>query len=414
MRATDCLVLILGGGKGTRLFPLTLERSKPAINFAGKYRLIDIPVSNGINSGFNKIFVLTQFLSASLHEHIMHTYRFDNFSKGFVEILSAEQNHKSSEWFHGTADAVRRVMRHLRYMPQEYVLILSGDHLYQMDYRDLLRFHLNKNADVTIASILVDAEEASRMGVIDCLDSGRVKRLIEKPQHLGRLKIKPEMKGGKKSYCSSMGIYLFKRDVLFDILSTTKAEDFGKHILPMLIKRDKAVYSYKFKGYWRDVGTIKSYYEASMDLISKKPKFNFFNEKRPVFTRARFLPPSEIIDSHCVNTLIADGCRIKKTKIENSIIGLRTKIMGGSKIKNSIIIGNNYYQRRIKGELMKPYIGKGVVIERAIVGKNVTIGNFCRITDKRGSADIDRDLFCVRDGITILKRGVSIKPRTVI
>lgn len=243
MDIPDCLVLILGGGRGARLFPLTLERSKPAIGFAGKYRLIDIPVSNCINSGFNKIFVLTQFLSASLHAHIMHTYRFDNFSKGFVEILSAEQSQKSSEWFHGPADAVRQVLNHLRNMPQEYVLILSGDHLYKMDYRKMVAFHIKKDADVTVASIFVNEDEAARMGVLDCTASGRLRRIIEKPANVKRLKIKSKNKNKTKTllnqYYVSMGIYLFKKDVLFDILLSTKDADFGSHILPWMLKKKK-------------------------------------------------------------------------------------------------------------------------------------------------------------------------------
>ncbi|MBU4304932.1 MAG: glucose-1-phosphate adenylyltransferase [Candidatus Omnitrophica bacterium] len=418
MKNPDCLVLILGGGRGTRLFPLTLERSKPAIGFGGKYRLIDIPVSNCINSGYNKIFVLTQFLSASLHGHIMHTYRFDNFSKGFVEILSAEQSHKSSSWFEGTADAVRHVLRHLRYMPQEYVLILSGDHLYKMDYREMMSFHVKNNADVTIASIAVDEKEASRMGVLDCAASGRLKRIVEKPENPARLRVKARtIKGAGKSakyYNASMGIYLFKKDVLFDILTKTKTADFGKHILPMLVKKDRRVYSFEFHGYWRDVGTISSYYEASMDLLGETPKFNLFDEGAALVTRARFLPPTKIADSHLVNSLIADGCQIRKAVIENSVIGLRSRIMDNTTIKDSIVIGNDYYQARSEGKMSRPHIGEGVIIERAIVDKNVTIGSFCQITDKRNAADRDGDLYYIRDGITIIRRGVVMPPHMVI
>lgn len=415
MNSTDCLVLILSGGRGRRLFPLTLERSKPAIGFAGKYRLIDIPISNCINSGFNKIFILTQFLSASLHSHILHTYQFDNFSRGFVEILSAEQSHKVFEWFHGTADAVRRVLRHLRDMPQENILILSSDHLYKMDYRQLLKFHLEKNAEVTISSIPVDENEALRMGILECATTNQVRKIIEKPKSLIQLKnVKPvSTEKSKKSYLASMGIYLFKKEVLFNILTQTKEQDFGEGILPLAIKKYK-VYAFKFKGYWQDIGTIKSYYQASLDLISKNPHFEIFNEYWPLLTRARFLPPSKIIDSQIVNTLISDGCQIEKAKIENSIIGLRSRIMKNTQIKDSIIIGNDYYQKKSQDKRLKPYIGRGVLIERAIVDKNVTIGDFCRITSKENSKNKDADFYYIRDGIVIIRRGVVLKPYTMI
>jgi len=418
MQLSDCLVLILGGGRGERLFPLTLERSKPAIGFAGKYRLIDIPVSNCINSGFNKVYVLTQFLSASLHGHIMHTYRFDNFSKGFVEILSAEQSHKSSEWFQGTADAVRRVMRHLCHIPQEYVLILSGDHLYKMDYRKLISFHQAKNADVTVASLYVDEHDAARMGVLDCLPSGRLQRIIEKPSDVRRLKMKTKTvitaQGKQQEYCASMGIYLFNKQVLFDALTRTKGDDFGKHILPSLAKKGAKIFAYDFQGYWRDIGTIKSYYEASMDLLSPHSQFDLFNERWPLFTRARFLPPSKIVDSTLTKTLISDGCQITKATIENSIIGLRSLIMDNTKIRDSVIIGNDYYQIESEEKMVKPFIGKGVIIERAIVDKNVTIGDFCHITDKSRAANMDGEMYYVRDGITVIRRGAVLPPHSIL
>ncbi len=413
-----CSVLILGGGRGTRLFPLTLERSKPAIGFAGKYRLIDIPVSNSINSGYNKIFVLTQFLSASLHGHLMHTYRFDNFSKGFVEILSAEQSHKSSEWFQGTADAVRCVLRHLRYMPEQHVLILSGDHLYRMDYRKMVDYHIQKNAEVTVSSIFVDENEASRMGIIDVSSSGRLKRVIEKPANVKKLKVKSkEMKIDgcvKKQYCASMGIYLFKKDVLFNILSTTKSADFGKHILPLLVKNNAKVYAYDFKDYWRDIGTIKSYYDASMDLLADKPGFDLFDSEMPLLTRARLLPPNKIIESKILRTIISEGCIIKKATIENSIIGLRSYVKDNAIIKNSVIMGNDYYSDPLNKDHSTAYIGKGVILERTIVDKNVTIGDYTQITDKRNHKDMDGDLYYIRDGVTIVRRGVTIPPHSII
>lgn len=415
---SGCAVLILGGGRGTRLFPLTLERSKPAIGFAGKYRLIDIPVSNSINSGYNKIFVLTQFLSASLHGHLMHTYRFDNFSKGFVEILSAEQSHKSSEWFQGTADAVRCVLRHLRYMPEKHVLILSGDHLYRMDYRKMFDYHAQKNAEVTVSSIFVDESEASRMGILDVSSSGRLNRVIEKPVNVNKLKVKHKIVEQSdrvhKLYCASMGIYLFNKDLLFNILSTTKSADFGKHILPLLVKNNAKIFSYEFKDYWRDIGTIKSYYEANMDLLTDKPGFDLFDSNMPLLTRARLLPPSKIIDSKISRTIIAEGCLIKKSTIENSIVGLRSYIKENTIIKNSVIIGNDYYGDPLNDELSTPYIGKGVMMDRAIVDKNVTIGDYTQITNKINHKDMDGDLYYIRDGVTIVRRGVTIPPHSII
>ncbi|MFH1062681.1 MAG: glucose-1-phosphate adenylyltransferase [Candidatus Omnitrophota bacterium] len=415
---SGCSVLILGGGRGTRLFPLTLERSKPAIGFAGKYRLIDIPVSNSINSGYNKIFVLTQFLSASLHGHLMHTYRFDNFSKGFVEILSAEQSHKSSEWFQGTADAVRCVLKHLRYMPEKHVLILSGDHLYKMDYRKMFDYHVQKNAEVTVSSIFVDESDASRMGILDVSSSGRLNRVIEKPVNVNKLKVKyktvEQADKTHKLYCASMGIYLFNKDLLFNVLSTTKSADFGKHILPLLVKNNAKVFSYEFKDYWRDIGTIKSYYEASMDLLTDNPGFDLFDSNMPLLTRARLLPPNKIIDSKIFRTIISEGCLIKKSTIENSIIGLRSYIKDNTIIKNSVIIGNDYYGDPLNKEHSTSYIGKGVIIERAIVDKNVTIGDFTQITDKANHKDMDGDLYYIRDGVTVVRRGVTIPPHSVI
>ena len=415
MKQSDCLAMILGGGRGTRLYPLTLERSKPAIGFAGKYRIIDIPISNCINSGFNKIFVLTQFLSASLHGHIMDSYRFDNFSKGFVEILSAEQSHDSLEWFQGTADAVRRVRRHIRNLPQKNVLILSGDHLYKMDYRKLMASHLKKNADVTVASIYVNERDAPRMGIIDCDESGKVTQLIEKPKKPGELVIESKVKSNDgDEYLASMGIYLFKKDALLKILEDSNADDFGHHILPLLISKKYDVFIHKFKGYWRDIGTVGSYYEASLDLISAKPQFDLFDETWPLFTHARFLPPGKIVNSMVENALVADGGYVKNAKIKNSIIGLRSRIGTDTSINDSIIMGNDYYQAGEGNTLVKPGIGKGVIIERAIVDKNVKIGDGCHISNKQGKADCDYDLYCVRDGITIIRRGVILPEGTII
>ena len=418
MRTDDCLVLILGGGRGTRLFPLTQERSKPAIGFAGKYRLIDIPVSNCINSGYNKIFIITQFLSASLHGHLMQAYRFDHFSRGFVEILSAEQGLDHSEWFQGTADAVRQILRHLRTLPQERILILSGDHLYKMDFRLLEAFHAKAQAEVTIASVLVEAREATRMGLLDCGPNNRVRRMVEKPTSPGRLNLpavnQETGSGVKKFYRASMGIYLFEKSVLIDVLTKTKAEDFGKHVLPGLVKKQRKVFAYDFPGYWVDIGTVKSYYDATMDLLGENPRFELFDEKWPFFTRSRFLPPSKVVDATLRHSFVADGSQISSAHVEHSVIGLRTRIMAGARITRSIIMGNDYYERWIDGGWRRPFIGHRVQIERAIIDKNATIGDNCRITSKEGKPDEEHALYCVKDGITIVRRGAVLKPNTII
>ena len=415
MKGLDCLVLILGGGKGNRLYPLTLERSKPAIGFAGKYRLIDIPISNCINSGFNRIFVLTQFLSASLHGHLMNSYRFDSFSKGFVEILSAEQSHDSVEWFQGTADAVRRVLRHIRNLPQKHILVLSADHLYKMDYRQFMSKHLKSKADVSIASIYVDEKEATRMGIIDCDVLGKITQLIEKPKYPNKLKINSKLVNKKgDQYLASMGVYLFKKEVLLKILKDSDSVDFGKHILPQMIKKKYNVFNYNFKGYWKDIGTVGSYYDASLDLIRKKPQFNLFDATWPLFTPGRFLPPGKIVDSYVENAFLADGCYVQKVRVKNSIIGLRSRIGKDTIINNSIIMGNDYYQSYVGDKLVKPRIGRGVKIERAIVDKNVTIEDGCQIRNKQGAVNCDCELYSVRDGITIIRRGVTLPKGMII
>jgi ADP-glucose pyrophosphorylase len=287
-----------------------------------------------------------------------------------------------------------------------------------MDYRKLISFHQAKGADVTVASLYVDEHEATRMGVLDCAPSGRLLRLVEKPSDVRRLKVKTKSvltgQGKQQHYCASMGIYLFNKNVLFDVLLSTKADDFGKHILPLLVKKDAKVFAYDFQGYWRDIGTIKSYYEASMDLLREHCQFDLFNERWPLFTRARFLPPSKIVDSGLANTLIADGCQITKAEIENSIIGLRSIIKENTKIRDSVIIGNDYYQAESEGKMVKPCIGKGVIIERAIVDKNATIGDFCHITDKSHASNMDGDMYYIRDGITIIRRGAVLPPHSIL
>ena len=414
MKDYDCLVLILGGGRGTRLFPLTLERSKPAIGFAGKYRLIDVPLSNCINSQMNKIFVLTQYLAPSLRRHIFQTYRFDIFSQGFIEILTAEQTQTDFEWYQGTADAVRRSLRHIRSLPFEHALILSGDHLYKMDYREILGFHAEKSADITIASIPIEKKDISRMGILDCQANGRVSALFEKPdkiEDIERFAIKMPGQSPRKSYLASMGVYVFKKDVLIKVLEEIDQADFGRQILPWAIPKFK-VFSYLFDGYWVDIGTIKSYFDASINLTSEKPRFRLFDERWPLFSRPRFLPPTKIIKSTVQNSIISDGGQIYDAQISNSVIGVRSIIKKQASIRESVIMGNDYYEAKLEGRISLPYIGRSVAIRRAIVDKNVTIGDFSKIGYKRYHKNVDHKLYYVRDGIVIIPRSAVIPPKS--
>ncbi len=414
MKINNCLVLILGGGRGTRLFPLTLERSKPAIGFAGKYRLIDVPLSNCINSQLHNIFVLTQYLATSLRRHISQTYRFDIFSKGFIETLAAEQTQTNFEWFQGTADAVRRSLRHIRRLPHENILILSGDHLYKMDYREILSFHQEKDADITIASVPIEKKEISRMGILNCRSNGRIINLLEKPdknQNLESFKIKVKQQSLRKSFLASMGVYVFKKEVLLKMLETTDGADFGKQLLPLAIANHK-VFSYMFDGYWVDIGTIKSYFDASINLISEKPRFKLFDEKWPLFSHPRFLPPTKITNSNIKDSIISDGGQILEAKINRSIVGLRSIIKKNVTINDSVIMGNDYYERKLVNRINRPSIGKDTMIKKAIIDKNVTIGDYCKIGYKRYKKDIDNPKFYVRGGVVIIPRGVVIPSKS--
>ncbi len=349
------IALILGGGRGTRLSPLTKIRAKPAVPLAGKYRLIDIPISNCINSNINRIFVLTQFLSVSLHRHIRQTYRFDNFSGGFVELLAAQQTMEGgTDWYQGTADAVRKNLRHLDQQNLKYVLILSGDQLYRMDYMDMLRTHLDNKADVTIAAIPVDRKLAPSLGVMRCDESGRVEGFLEKPQtdrEIDMVRTAPEwidargIESRGRDCLASMGLYIFNRDLLFDVLNKTTYEDFGKEVFPAAI-RSRRVQVHLFDDYWEDIGTIKAFYEANLSLANPNPPFDLVCPQAPVYSRARFLPPSLMSGATIRDSLIADGCRIGKgTVIENSVIGLRCVIGEGVTIKDTIIMGPTITKR---------------------------------------------------------------------
>ncbi|APZ94556.1 glucose-1-phosphate adenylyltransferase [Fuerstiella marisgermanici] len=413
-----CISLILGGGKGTRLLPLTQYRSKPAVPIGGKYRLIDVPISNCIHSDLNRIYVLTQFNSISLHRHIRQTYNFDLFSNGFVEILAAQQTPGETDWYQGTADAVRKQMRFLKQPGLKHVLILSGDQLYRMDYRQMLNTHLKSNADVTISTIPVNAQDARGFGIMQLDDGGKVVDFVEKPQDddaLNKVRTPADwidahgVRAKGREYLASMGIYLFDRDLLVDLLESSDHDDFGKHIFPMAIKHHH-VQTHLFDDYWEDIGTIKAFFECNLAMASSDAPFRFGDHKHPIFTRPRFLPSTRFDNCEVKGSLIADGCTIGPgSKIENSVIGMRTTIGSNVTIRNSAIMGADYYvhDHSAPGECIG--IGDNVVIDGALVDKNVYIGNGARIVSADAPpGDGDYDSIAVSDGIAVVRKRSAI------
>ncbi len=414
------LALILGGGRGTRLFPLTKIRAKPAVPLAAKYRLIDIPISNCINSGINRVFVLTQFLSNSLHRHIRQTYRFDHFSGGFVELLAAQQTMEGTDWYEGTADAVRKNLTHIDQRGVEHVLILSGDQLYRMDYRDMLRTHVESGADVTIAAIPVHRKEVHALGVMRCDEKGRVTGFLEKPkteQEINMVSMDPawidaqgiESRG--RDCLASMGLYIFNRDLLFDVLDKTSYEDFGKEVFPAAI-RSRKVQVHLFDDYWEDIGTIRAFYEANLQLAQSNPQFDLVNPQAPVYSRPRYLPPAIIEGANIESSLIADGCRIGSgTTIENSVIGLRCLIGENVTIRDSIIMGSDYFDTdaHVQAHLSKGNppvgIGTGSRIIGAILDKNCQVGDNVVVENVSKVDSCDKHSPCIiRDGIPIVMK----------
>lgn len=417
----EVLTFVLGGGRGTRLYPLTKYRSKPAVPIAGKYRLIDIPLSNCLNSGLNHIYVLTQFNSVSLHRHIRRTYVFDPFCDGFVEILAAQQTLTTESWYQGTADAVRQNLRYIDQPGVRYVLILSGDQLYRMDFRRMLETHLRANADVTIGAVPVVRQAASGLGIMRVADDGRVVGFLEKPkseEELEHVRTDPNWLAARgidpqgREFLASMGIYLFNRQRLFDCLEKTPYQDFGKEVFPAAI-RSLRVHVHLFDGYWEDIGTIGSFYEANLRLASQKPPFSLFSAELPIYTRARFLPPSKIEGATVRNSLVADGCQIGPgSVIENSIIGLRSLIGPNVTVRNSIIMGNDFYEPPTAvglGDVPPLGIGAESIIDGAIVDKNCHIGRGVRIVNYAGVRE-GEETPCgmIRDGIVVIPKGAVI------
>lgn len=417
------LSVILGGGVGSRLFPLTKDRSKPAVPIGGKYRLIDIPISNCLNSGVRRMFVLTQYNSASLNQHIANTYQFDIFSSGFVNLMAAEQTPSSSDWFQGTADAVRQIMHHLDAHDYDYVLILSGDQLYQMDFEELAKYHISQKADLTIATIPVDSRDAPGFGIMKVDEKGMINSFVEKPatEELGEWASDVDKKYSDegKHYLASMGIYIFNKKLLKRLFAEAPdATDFGKDFIPTCINEEKTtVASFAFGGYWTDIGTIRSFFEANIELTDTVPKFNLFDNQKIVYTRGRMLPPSKVFGTRFFKAVVAEGCIIHAEKIERSVIGLRSRIGQNTVITNAVIMGNDQFQSledmmsNTQGTLG---IGQYCVIDHAIVDKDASIGDHCIIKGGEGLADAETEHYTIRDGIIVVKKGAVIPAGTRI
>jgi len=420
----EILSVILGGGAGSRLYPLTASRSKPAVPIAGKYRLVDIPISNCLNCGIGRMFVLTQFNSASLNRHIKNTYHFSAFSKAFVDILAAEQTPDNPTWYQGTADAVRQGLRHIEPFESDYILILSGDQLYQMNFADMLENHKKLGADISIATIPVAQREAPEFGILKS-QAGLITSFIEKPKK----ELLPDwtsdtgelMKAKGRHYLASMGIYIFNRQLLFDILQSefANATDFGKEIIPASIDKYK-VASYQYEGYWTDIGNTYSFFEANLGLTQDLPDFNLFDNDNAIYTRPRMLPPSKISGTTLEKTLVAEGSIINASKIENSVIGIRSRIGHGTTLLSTYMMGSDYYETLPEiaeahlGGFPVLGIGDGCHIRNAILDKNVRIGNNVRINGGNHLENTDHALYTVKDGIVVVKKGAIIPNDFVI
>jgi len=414
----NILAIILGGGQGSRLAPLTESRSKPAVPIAGKYRLVDIPISNCINSDIKRMFVLTQFNSASLNQHIKNTYHFSHFSTAFVDILAAEQTPENPTWFQGTADAVRQCMQHFLNHDFDYALILSGDQLYQMDFNKMIKAHTESGANITIATLPVTAKEAPEFGILKTNDESLITSFIEKPAKEllpdWTSEVSQEMANEGKHYLASMGIYIFNRDLLVRLMSNPDTKDFGKEIIPQAIGNQK-ILSYQYEGYWTDIGNIDSFFEANLGLTDDIPKFNLFDNSSKIYTRARVLPPSKITGATSFDrSVVAEGCIINSTKIEHSVIGIRSRIDEGSVIKNSYLMGNDFYQNleeishNHQEHITNIGIGKRCYINNTIVDKNCRIGNDVHLNGGKHLEDSNTEWYTIKEGIIVIKKGVVI------
>jgi glucose-1-phosphate adenylyltransferase len=415
----DVLTIILGGGRGTRLFPLTHHRSKPAVPIGGKYRLIDIPISNCLHAGLKRIYVLTQFNSASLNRHIAQTYQLDLFSGGFVEVLAAEQTPEGEQWFQGTADAVRRAARHFRDVDAEYYLVLAGDHVYRMDFAELIESHVESGADITIAAQPVTPDDATEMGIFRFGSTGQVIGFEEKPNAERLAEIGASAPPGvpsvphaaDKPFIASMGIYVFSRDVLHDILARDSAVDFGREIIPHALETQR-VHAHLYRGFWADVGTVQSFYDVNLMLTKRGAPFNFFHARRPIYTRPRFLPAARIHACRIDETFVAEGAYLDTCEVTSSIVGIRTSIHRGASVSRSILLGADFYEEQ-SGDIPMG-IGPNAVLDKVIVDKNARIGEGARLVNERGLQNADGDGYYIRSGIIVVPKGGVVKPGTVV
>lgn len=414
----DTLGVIMGGGAGTRLYPLTKLRAKPAVPLAGYYRLIDIPMSNCINSGINRIYVLTQFNSVSLHRHVTRTYQFDSFSGGWVRILAAEQTPGNQSWYQGTADALRKQIFQLQVPEPRNIVILAGDHLYRMDYSLFVQYHESHQADITIAAQPVPAGVAPQLGILKADNDGKITEWQEKPtaEELPAL----ASREGDKPYLASMGIYVFGTQSMVEMLREESGSDFGKHIIPAAIEKGLRVYAYPFEGYWEDIGTIRAFYDANLALAGPEPPFDFFAPEWPIYTRARYLSGSRVLDSTIRRVVLAPGCRIDQAAIADSVIGLRSIVNPGAHLRRVVMMGADYYETIVQLEENQRLgipdigVGHGSVIENAILDKNVRIGHNVVIRNHEGQADQETETYVIRDGLVVVSKGAVIPDSTVI
>ncbi|RXR31267.1 glucose-1-phosphate adenylyltransferase [Flavobacterium piscinae] len=414
----DVLAIILGGGQGSRLYPLTETRSKPAVPIAGKYRLVDIPISNCINSDIKRMFVLTQFNSASLNQHIKNTYHFSYFSTAFVDILAAEQTPDNPTWFQGTADAVRQCMQHFLNHEFDYALILSGDQLYQMDFNEMIDAHQQSGASITIATLPVSAKEAPEFGILKTDENSFISSFIEKPAAdllpQWTSEVSDEMKNDGRHYLASMGIYIFNRELLIDLMKNPDTKDFGKEIIPQAIGKQR-ILSYQYEGYWTDIGNIDSFFEANLGLTDDIPKFNLFDNNSKIYTRARVLPPGKTLGKTTIEkSIVAEGCILNSAVIEHSVIGIRSRVDEGTTIKNSYVMGSDYYQnldelnQNIAHNIKNIGIGKRCYINNTIVDKNCRIGNDVYLNGGKHLEDMNTSLYTIKEGIIVVKKGATL------
>ena len=409
----NLLAVILGGGKGTRLYPLTKYRAKPAVPVAGKFRIIDVTLSSCLNSNIRKIYVLTQFNTHSLHRHIYDTYQLGRFSHGFVDILAAEQTAHNKDWYQGTADAVRQNLHYITNAEADYTLILSGDHIYRMDYRKFWRFHKNVDANVSISVQPVSAEEATSLGILKTDKNHKIIEFVEKPDEEQLEDLKSPGLPEETPYLASMGIYLFNTRKLIEKLNEIDEDDFGHDIIPPTIKTDE-VYAYRFNGYWKDIGTIQSFFETNLEIASQSPKFSFHDQRAPIYTRARSLPGTRIDNGKIVDSYIADGGSLKDCELRNSVVGLRSQIDRGAKLQNVILMGEDYYEKEPEGNLPELGIGKNCLIKNAIIDKNVRIGDNVKIINEDNIQNKKSDHWEIKDGIIVIPKNTIIRSGSVI